>query len=41
MKYVSKSETGSENLDDKKINWNDFNYPCLLKIFHYDADETP
>jgi hypothetical protein len=47
MKYMMKSEvksdidTHSENLESKKIDWNDFNYPCCLKIFHYDADETP
>ena len=40
MKYAS-PEQGSENLTNKKVDWNDYNYPCLIKIFHYDSDETP
>lgn len=40
MKYMS-SEQGSEGGHNKKIDWNDYNYPCLIKIFHYDSDETP
>lgn len=28
-------------MESKKIDWNDFNYPCCLNIFHYDSDETP
>ena len=33
---------GSENMDsNKKIDWDDYNYPICLKIFHYDSDETP
>lgn len=28
-------------MDKKKIDWNDFNYPCCLNLFHYDSDETP
>ena len=23
------------------MNWNDFNYPCCVHIFHYDHNETP
>jgi hypothetical protein len=44
MKYMS-SDVGSNNETAvetiKKIDWNDFNYPICLKIFHYDAEETP
>lgn len=39
MKYM-KSDSGSDKAEGK-IDWNDFNYPCLLKIFHYDSDQTP
>ena len=28
-------------MEGKKIDWNDFNYPCCLKLFHFDSDETP
>ena len=24
----------------KEINWDDYNYPICLKIFHYDPQET-
>lgn len=44
MKYFG-SEVGSKNeemsKESKKVNWNDFNYPCCLRIFHYDSEETP
>ena len=40
MKYMG-SEGGSDHGEHKKIDWNDFNYPCCLKLFHFDADETP
>jgi hypothetical protein len=42
MKYTKPdSDAGSENIESKKIDWNDFNYPICLKIFHYNSDETP
>lgn len=43
MKYVSKEATGSESsvANKDQIDWNDFNYPICLKIYHYDSDETP
>lgn len=40
----SDAATHSEdaNLEQpKKIDWNDFNYPICLKIFHFNPDETP
>ena len=41
MKYEAGSGAGSENMDNKKIDWDDYNYPICLKIFHYDSNETP
>jgi hypothetical protein len=43
MKYLSKEPTGSETGVNGKqeVDWNDFNYPICLKIYHYDSDETP
>lgn len=42
MKYMkSEPETHSENAEPKKVNWNDFNYPCCIQLFHYDPAETP
>ena len=36
------SENNSDTGDNKKkVDWNDYNYPCLIRIFHYDGDETP
>lgn len=44
MKYVA-SEVGTNaedlNTKDKKVNWEDYNYPCCLQIFHYNSEETP
>ena len=43
MKYVSKEPTGTESsvANKDQIDWNDFNYPICLKIYHYDPEETP
>lgn len=43
MKYMTSEAVGSEGSMAKNgnIDWNDFNYPCCLKIFHYEASETP
>jgi hypothetical protein len=44
MKYVAgggSEANQSEDGDLKKIDWNDYNYPVCLKIFHYDPKETP
>jgi hypothetical protein len=42
MKYMkSEAETHSENLESKKVDWNDFNYPCCIHLFHYNPEETP
>lgn len=43
MKYLSKEPTGSETgvSGKQEVDWNDFNYPICLKIYHYDSDETP
>ena len=43
MKYAAKSDAdvNSDNQETHKINWNDYNYPICLKIFHYDPNETP
>lgn len=42
MKYVKEdADAHSDNLSTKKIDWDDYNYPICLKIFHYNADETP
>ncbi len=43
MKYVSKEVATSEAsvANKSQIDWNDFNYPICLKIYHYDATETP
>ena len=43
MKYISKDGTGSDSqvAGKDQIDWNDFNYPICLKIYHYDSDETP
>lgn len=43
MKYVSKEPTGTESsvANKDQIDWNDFNYPICLKIYHYDSEETP
>lgn len=27
--------------NNNNIDWNDFNYPICLKIYHYNSDETP
>lgn len=40
MKYSS-SEHESEKIGGKKIDWNDYNFPCCVHIFHFDPDETP
>lgn len=44
MKYVA-SEVASSGEDmnggNKKVDWNDFNYPVCLKVFHYTPEETP
>lgn len=44
MKYeendaVSNSEANMNG--QTAINWNDFNYPCLLKMFHFKRSELP
>ena len=43
MKYVTSEAVSSEGSVANKgnIDWNDFNYPCLIKIYHYDPKETP
>lgn len=43
MKYVSSENATSEASVANKgqIDWNDFNYPICLKLFHYDSTETP
>lgn len=43
MKYVASEVVSSEGSVANKgnIDWNDFNYPCLIKIYHYNPDETP
>lgn len=43
MKYAAKSDAdvNSDHQESKKINWEDYNYPICLKIFHYDPTETP
>ena len=43
MKYVTSEAVSSEGSDANKgnIDWNDFNYPCLIKIYHYNPEETP
>ena len=43
MKYVTSEIASSEGSIAKSgsIDWNDFNYPCCLKIFHFNPDETP
>lgn len=43
MKYLSKEPAVSESnvASKEQIDWNDFNYPMCLKIYHYDSDETP
>lgn len=36
MKYAKPDiEVNSDNQEVKKINWDDYNYPVCLKIFHY------
>ena len=40
-KYETGSGAESESLGEKKVDWDDYNYPICLKIFHYDSDETP
>ena len=41
MKYMSSENNSDAGARNKKIDWNDYNYPCCLKIFHYDSDQTP
>lgn len=43
MKYVTSEAVSSDGSVAKSgnINWNDFNYPICLKIYHYDPQETP
>ena len=42
MKYVASEAVSSESVANKSnIDWNDFNYPCLIKIYHYSPEETP
>lgn len=43
MKYVTSEAVSSEGSVAKQsnIDWNDFNYPCLIKLYHYNPDETP
>jgi len=45
MKYeVNDALPNSEsnvNGQGSAINWNDFNYPCLLKMFHFTRKELP
>lgn len=43
MKYMASEVVSSEGSMSKSgnIDWNDFNYPCLLKIVHFNPDETP
>ncbi len=41
MKYAQSDPDVNSDHDAKKINWQDYNYPICLKIFHYDPEETP
>lgn len=43
MAYVSEKVPNSSEagLEPKPIDWNDFNYPICLKIFHYTPSEIP
>ena len=43
MKYVASEVVSSEGsvANRGNIDWNDFNYPLLIKIYHYDPTETP
>lgn len=45
MKYVGSKLVGSDIVSsdgslaaNKNIDWNDFNYPVCLKMYHFDAD---
>ena len=43
MKYVTKEVTSEATVtnNSNQIDWNDFNYPVCLKVFHFNQDETP
>jgi hypothetical protein len=45
MSYAPSDDKGlsetNVNAQSNQINWNDFNYPCLLKLFHYTQADVP
>jgi hypothetical protein len=47
MKYVASDDKAlsdtnvNNNGQSGQINWNDLNYPCLLKLFHYTRADVP
>ena len=47
MKYMTKaaseiaSSDSSLTNNNNNIDWNNFNYPVCVKLYHYDPSETP
>lgn len=45
MKYEDKDAVANSEVQvngrSGGIDWNDFNYPCLLKMFHFSRNELP
>jgi hypothetical protein len=41
MKYVTNEASSEVAQNNGEIDWNDFNYPICLKIYHYNSEETP